>query len=82
MILVCWFAADVSSFKLPSTSHFQVIGVGSGSTVPYVVERIVQQGEAANKGRVFIPTGSSACLSLGRYSRSPSDAHVLACSAS
>ncbi|KAF8192964.1 ribose-5-phosphate isomerase [Pholiota molesta] len=27
------------------------------STVPYVVERIVQQGESVNKGRVFIPTG-------------------------
>ncbi|TFK37121.1 ribose-5-phosphate isomerase [Crucibulum laeve] len=35
----------------------RIIGIGSGSTVPYVVERIVQQGEEANKGRVFIPTG-------------------------
>ncbi|KAK4688432.1 ribose 5-phosphate isomerase A, partial [Tremellales sp. Uapishka_1] len=35
----------------------KVIGVGSGSTVPYVVERIVAQGLAANQGRVFIPTG-------------------------
>jgi len=35
----------------------KVIGIGSGSTVPYVVERIVQQGAEANKGRVFIPTG-------------------------
>lgn len=35
----------------------RVIGIGSGSTVPYVVERIVQQGPAINKGRVFIPTG-------------------------
>ncbi|KAF4610011.1 hypothetical protein D9613_010645 [Agrocybe pediades] len=35
----------------------RVIGIGSGSTVPYVVERIVQQGEEVNKGRVFIPTG-------------------------
>ncbi|KAG5645675.1 ribose-5-phosphate isomerase rki1 [Asterophora parasitica] len=34
-----------------------VIGIGSGSTVPYVVERIVQQGPAANRGRIFIPTG-------------------------
>ncbi|KDQ23302.1 hypothetical protein PLEOSDRAFT_1072706 [Pleurotus ostreatus PC15] len=34
-----------------------VIGIGSGSTVPYVVERIVQQGREANKDRVFIPTG-------------------------
>ena len=28
-----------------------------GSTVPYVVERIVQQGWEANKNRTFIPTG-------------------------
>ncbi|QRV93009.1 ribose 5-phosphate isomerase A [Ceratobasidium sp. AG-Ba] len=35
----------------------RVIGIGSGSTVPYVVDRIVQQGDAVNKGRVFIPTG-------------------------
>ncbi|TFK60657.1 ribose-5-phosphate isomerase [Pluteus cervinus] len=34
----------------------RVIGIGSGSTVPYVVERIVQQGVEANKDRVFIPT--------------------------
>lgn len=26
--------------------------------MPYVVERIVQQGAAVNKGRVFIPTGA------------------------
>ncbi|KAI6044559.1 ribose 5-phosphate isomerase A-domain-containing protein [Pisolithus marmoratus] len=37
--------------------HHKVIGIGSGSTVPYVVERIVQQGEELNKDRVFIPTG-------------------------
>jgi len=35
----------------------KVIGIGSGSTVPYVVERIIQQGFEANKGRVFIPSG-------------------------
>ncbi|CAE6444558.1 unnamed protein product [Rhizoctonia solani] len=34
-----------------------VIGVGSGSTVPYVVDRIIQQGDKLNKNRVFIPTG-------------------------
>ncbi|CUA69818.1 ribose 5-phosphate isomerase A [Rhizoctonia solani] len=34
-----------------------VIGVGSGSTVPYVVDRIIQQGDKLNKHRVFIPTG-------------------------
>ncbi|EGN94413.1 hypothetical protein SERLA73DRAFT_144122 [Serpula lacrymans var. lacrymans S7.3] len=35
----------------------KVIGIGSGSTVPYVVERIVSQGAELNKDRVFIPTG-------------------------
>ncbi|PAV18139.1 ribose-5-phosphate isomerase [Pyrrhoderma noxium] len=35
----------------------KVIGIGSGSTVPYVVERIVQQGSELNKDRVFLPTG-------------------------
>jgi len=35
----------------------KIIGIGSGSTVPYVVDRIVEQGIEANKGRVFIPTG-------------------------
>jgi hypothetical protein len=29
-----------------------------GSTVPYVVERILGQGSELNIGRVFIPTGS------------------------
>lgn len=29
----------------------------TGSTVPYVVDRIIQQGKEANRGRVFIPTG-------------------------
>jgi ribose 5-phosphate isomerase len=28
-----------------------------GSTVPYVVEKIIAQGKELNKGRVFIPTG-------------------------
>lgn len=37
--------------------NHKVIGIGSGSTVPYVVERIVQQGEDLNRHRVFIPTG-------------------------
>jgi len=30
-----------------------------GSTVPYVVERIVAQGAEVNRNRVFIPTGMS-----------------------
>lgn len=35
----------------------QLIGIGSGSTVPYVVDRIVAQGAEANAGRIFVPTG-------------------------
>jgi len=34
-----------------------------GSTVPYVVERIVAQGAEVNRNRVFIPTGTSKHLS-------------------
>ncbi|KAH0579018.1 ribose-5-phosphate isomerase rki1, variant 2 [Termitomyces sp. 'cryptogamus'] len=34
-----------------------IIGIGSGSTVPYVVDRIVQQGVEVNKNRIFVPTG-------------------------
>ncbi|KAL0570751.1 ribose-5-phosphate isomerase rki1 [Marasmius crinis-equi] len=50
--LAAWTAVD--DYVKP---HFRVIGIGSGSTVPYVVERIVNQGAEANKDRVFIPTG-------------------------
>ncbi|KAJ7595904.1 ribose 5-phosphate isomerase A-domain-containing protein [Mycena floridula] len=39
------------------TPNVRIVGIGSGSTVPYVVERIVQQGEEANRERVFVPTG-------------------------
>jgi len=56
----------------------KVIGVGSGSTVPYVVERIVAQGSSANADRVFIPTGFQskelivkAGLSLGDVDQYP-----------
>lgn len=35
----------------------RIIGIGSGSTVPYVVDRIVAQGKEANANRVFVPTG-------------------------
>ena len=35
----------------------RLIGIGSGSTVPYVVERIIQQGEEVNRNRWFVPTG-------------------------
>ncbi|KDN53495.1 putative RKI1-D-ribose-5-phosphate ketol-isomerase [Tilletiaria anomala UBC 951] len=37
-------------------SH-KIIGIGSGSTVPYVVERIIQQGPEVNAKRWFVPTG-------------------------
>lgn len=37
--------------------HHRVIGIGSGSTVPYVVDRLLEQGEEANKKRWFVPTG-------------------------
>ncbi|KAK1231392.1 ribose-5-phosphate isomerase rki1 [Marasmius sp. AFHP31] len=50
--LAAWSAVD--DYVKP---HYRVIGIGSGSTVPYVVERIVSQGAEANKDRVFIPTG-------------------------
>jgi len=35
----------------------KIIGIGSGSTVPYVVDRIVAQGHEVNKDRIFLPTG-------------------------
>lgn len=50
--LAAWTAVD----QHVKPEH-RVIGIGSGSTVPYVVERIVKQGAEANKNRVFIPTG-------------------------
>ncbi|PBK88995.1 ribose-5-phosphate isomerase [Armillaria gallica] len=50
--LAAWTAVD----QHIKPEH-RVIGIGSGSTVPYVVERIVMQGYEANKDRVFIPTG-------------------------
>ncbi|KAF8994026.1 ribose-5-phosphate isomerase [Cyathus striatus] len=50
------FAAYTAVDRHVKPEH-RVIGIGSGSTVPYVVERIVQQGEHLNRGRVFIPTG-------------------------
>lgn len=31
--------------------HHRVIGIGSGSTVPYVVDRLLEQGEEANRKR-------------------------------
>ncbi|KAG5636479.1 ribose-5-phosphate isomerase rki1 [Sphagnurus paluster] len=56
----------------------RIIGIGSGSTVPYVVDRIIQQGVAANKDRIFVPTGFqsrelivSAGLTLGDVDQHP-----------
>ncbi|TFY73559.1 hypothetical protein EWM64_g10453 [Hericium alpestre] len=50
--LAAWTAVD--KHVLP---EHKVIGIGSGSTVPYVVERIIAQGQEVNRERVFIPTG-------------------------
>ncbi|KAK7438077.1 ribose-5-phosphate isomerase rki1 [Stygiomarasmius scandens] len=50
--LAAWTAVDQHI-----RPEHRVIGIGSGSTVPYVVERIVSKGAEANKDRVFIPTG-------------------------
>lgn len=42
-------------------THFpakpRAVGIGSGSTVVYVVERIVQLGRARLEGIIFVPTG-------------------------
>ncbi|KAJ3479672.1 hypothetical protein NLI96_g8892 [Meripilus lineatus] len=71
--LAAWTAVD--KHVLP---EHKVIGIGSGSTVPYVVERIVAQGPEVNKDRVFIPTGFQskelivdAHLSLGDVEQYP-----------
>ena len=52
----------LANLCLPHLAHYaythpQIIGIGSGSTVPYVVERIVAQGAEANRDRIFVPTG-------------------------
>jgi len=46
----------------------KVIGIGSGSTVPYCVDRIVAQGKEANRGRVFVPTGKLIPVSFQKGS--------------
>ncbi|WFD32737.1 ribose-5-phosphate isomerase [Malassezia sp. CBS 17886] len=46
--------AAVDAFVKPED---RLIGIGSGSTVPYVVDRIIAQGQEVNKGRSFVPTG-------------------------
>jgi len=48
---------DPCTYPSGNFADTQLIGIGSGSTVPYVVDRIVQQGAKANEGRVFLPTG-------------------------
>lgn len=50
--LAAWTAVD--NHILP---QHKLIGIGSGSTVPFVVDRIVSQGKQLNQGRVFLPTG-------------------------
>lgn len=35
----------------------RLIGIGSGSTVPFVVERLIEQGAEVNRERWFVPTG-------------------------
>jgi len=45
-----WFACTAAEIN-------SLIDWFPGSTVPYVVERIVAQGRELNKDRVFIPTG-------------------------
>lgn len=54
--------------------HHRVIGIGSGSTVPYVVERILQAGPAANKNRWVrrlkhaVPAHTDPCFVLAVHS--------------
>ena len=43
--------------SIPCGSTCVLLQSHVGSTVPYVVERILQQGEEHNKDRVFLPTG-------------------------
>ncbi|KAH8109476.1 ribose 5-phosphate isomerase, partial [Phellopilus nigrolimitatus] len=50
--LAAWTAVDHHIRE-----EHKVIGIGSGSTVPYVVERIIAQGATLNHDRVFLPTG-------------------------
>ncbi|KAF7369065.1 Ribose-5-phosphate isomerase [Mycena venus] len=57
--LAAWTAVD----QHVKPEH-RVIGIGSGSTVPYVVERIVQLGAAANQERVFIPTAKFPTIDI------------------
>ncbi|RDA85119.1 hypothetical protein CP532_0842 [Ophiocordyceps camponoti-leonardi (nom. inval.)] len=49
----------VKDYLLPS---FRFIGIGSGTTVQYVVEAIIEQGPSFHNKMVFIPTGSQSKL--------------------
>ena len=49
--------AAVDAYVKP---HHQLIGIGSGSTVPYVVERIYERGEKVNNSCRFVPTSFQA----------------------
>jgi len=44
------------------TSESKIIGIGSGSTVVYVVERILQLKDLLNKEYIFIPTSFQSRL--------------------
>lgn len=41
-----------------TASVYWILNSWKGSTVPYIVERIVQQGLEINKNRIFIPSGA------------------------
>jgi len=49
--------AAVDAHVKPQLRH---IGIGSGSTVVYAVERIVAQGAEVNAPRLFVPTSLQA----------------------
>ncbi len=44
------------------TSESKIIGIGSGSTVIYVIERILQRSDSVNKECIFVPTSFQSRL--------------------
>lgn len=40
--------------------HYRYIGIGSGSTVVYVVEAIAEQGRDITQKQIFVPTGDQS----------------------
>lgn len=50
-------AAAYAAVDTHVRAEHKLIGIGSGSTVPYVVERIIAQGAEVNRDRWFVPTG-------------------------